>query len=54
MALTRRFGGKSYHFDSQHHNKVRAHGRAEIIRRQGSLARMVKVDSLTWEVWSRD
>lgn len=54
MALTRKFSGKVYHFDSQHHNKLRAHSRAEAIRQRGGKARMVKVDFMTWEVWSRE
>ena len=51
MALTRTFNGKKYHFDTQFHNKQRAQSRAEQIRKAGGLARVVKVDPLTWEVW---
>lgn len=53
MALTRIFNGKKYHFDTQHHNKQRAQARADRIRKDGGLARVVKVDSMTWEVWER-
>ncbi len=53
MALTRKFNGKLYHFDSQHHNEARAYARAERIRKAGGLARVLKVDRLTWEVWER-
>lgn len=51
MALTRIFDGKRYHFDTQFHNKQRAHSRAEQIRKGGKLARVLKVDFMTWEVW---
>lgn len=51
MALIRKFNGKLYHFDTQHHNEARAQSRAERIRKDGELARCVKVDSMTWEVW---
>ena len=54
MALTRKFNGKQYQFDTQHHNEMRAQSRAERIRKAGGLARVVKVDSLTWEVWVRN
>ena len=54
MALTRIFNGKRYHFDTQHHNKVRAQSRAERIRKGGGLARVRQADPLTWEVWVRN
>ena len=53
MALTRIFNGKKYHFDTQHHNEMRAQSRAERMRKAGGLARVVKVDALTWEIWKR-
>jgi len=53
MALRRKFDGKSYYFEAQYHNEVRARGLASKLRKQGNKARVVKVNSLTWEVWSR-
>ena len=54
MALTRKFNGKLYHFDTQHHNESRAQSRAERIRKDGGLARVVKSGLLTWEIWVRN
>lgn len=54
MALHRTFNGKRYYFDSQYHNEVRARSRAEQIRREGGLARVIKIDPLTWGVWVRN
>lgn len=51
MALYRHFNGKRYYFDSQYHNQARAIGRADAIRKEGNLARVVKIDALTWGVW---
>lgn len=53
MALHRIFNGKRYYFDAQYHNEVRARSQAEQIRKGGGLARVLKVDFMTWEVWRR-
>jgi len=54
MALHRTFNGKKYYFDTQHHNEARAQSRAERIRKDGGLARVVKIGLLTWEIWVRN
>jgi len=54
MALKRKFGGKVYEFHTQVHNWGRANNIAAKMRKEGYLARVVEVDTLTWEVWIRE
>lgn len=53
MALTKRFNGKVYHFQTQYHNESRAYSHAQKLRDQGHKARVVKVDFMTWEIYAR-
>ncbi len=52
MALSRMIDGKRFYFDMQFHNQERALARAERWRKRGVKARTIKVDELTWEVWT--
>ena len=54
MALTRKFRGKLYYFDAQYHNEHRAYSRSASLRASGNLAKVKRVDALTWEVWVRE
>lgn len=51
--MRKKIGSHYYDFDTQHHNKARAYARAERLRQEGNRARVVKVDSMTWEVYTR-
>ena len=61
MALTRKFGNKRYHFDSQHTDwkggELHAHSKAIRIRQGGGLARITTEGTelnKVWIVWSRN
>ena len=52
MGIVRRFNGKQYYYDSLHARKRDARLRAERLRAQGNLARVVPVKRGA-EVWDR-
>ena len=52
MALSRKFGSRTYYFDCIRKNSIQASARAEAIRQSGGMARVIS-DPDGWVMWSR-